>query len=191
MNEVKLGNHFNALITWPDRKMSRNLGLTVGYVGPVGLPSGVKLRILATGGWSGWSMRSGANEEGYHLLNVNPGRDFTVDTYLDLRLVRAGDSCRHCGEPLAETRGIEVGHIFKLGTKYSSSLQANFLDERGEEKPMVMGCYGIGVTRIVAAAIEQNYDEDGSVGSRWPPSKCWSSRLPRNRWRRRRRSMKN
>jgi prolyl-tRNA synthetase len=107
----------------------------------------------------------GANEDEYHLVNVNPGRDFTVDTYLDLRLVRAGDTCRHCGEALAETRGIEVGHIFKLGTKYSSALQANFLDERGEEKPMVMGCYGIGITRIVAAAIEQNYDEDGI---KWP-----------------------
>ena len=167
LNEIKLGNFFNAPyhLAGPEEVKDR-LGLTVGYVGPVGFPSGVKLRVLA-------DLRvqrmvnavCGANEEGYHLLNVNPGRDFTVDTYLDLRLVRAGDSCRHCGEPLAETRGIEVGHIFKLGTKYSSSLQANFLDERGEEKPMVMGCYGIGVTRIVAAAIEQNYDENGI---KWP-----------------------
>ena len=167
VNEVKLGNFFNApyYLAGPEVVKER-LGLIVGYVGPVGLPAGVKLRVLADRRVERMvNAVCGANEEGYHLLNVNPGRDFTVDTYLDLRLARAGDPCPHCGEALAETRGIEVGHIFKLGTKYSSVLHATYLDERGEEKPMVMGCYGIGITRIVAAAIEQNFDEDGI---RWP-----------------------
>lgn len=167
VNEVKLGNFFDApyRLAGPEEVKER-LGLTVGYLGPSRLPPGVKLRILA-------DLRvekmvnavCGANEDGYHLVNVNPGRDFTVDTYLDLRLGRAGDLCSRCGEPLAETRGIEVGHIFKLGTKYSGSLQAVFRDEQGEEKPMVMGCYGIGITRIVAAAVEQNFDENGI---KWP-----------------------
>jgi prolyl-tRNA synthetase len=92
-------------------------------------------------------------------------RDFRVDSFADLRLAKAGDQCPHCQHPLLETRGVEVGHIFKLGTKYSSSLRATFRDEQGEEKPLIMGCYGIGISRIVAAAIEQNNDQDGI---KWP-----------------------
>ncbi len=168
LNEVKLGNFINApyRMAGPEEVKDR-LSLPVGYLGPCGLRR-PGVRVLA-------DLRveqmvngiCGANEEGYHLVNVNPGRDFTVDHYLDLRLSRAGDPCFHCGEPLAETRGIEVGHIFKLGTKYSSSLKAVFLDANGEEKPIVMGCYGIGISRIAAAAVEQKHDKDGI---KWPLS---------------------
>lgn len=168
LNEIKLGNFINApyRLADPEEVMNR-LSLPVGYLGPCGLRQ-PGVRVLA-------DLRvekmvngvCGANEEGYHLVNVNPDRDFTVDNYLDLRLSRAGDLCFRCGHPLAETRGIEVGHIFKLGTKYSSSLKAVFLDAHGEEKPIVMGCYGIGISRIAAAAVEQKHDEHGI---KWPLS---------------------
>ncbi|NLY91029.1 MAG: proline--tRNA ligase [Firmicutes bacterium] len=166
LNEIKLGNLINKpyRLASPE-ELAAKLELPVGYVGPVGLKDkGVKvladLRVK--------TMKNavcGANLEDYHLRHVNLERDFTVDTYADLRLAKAGDPCPHCGHPLAETRGVEVGHIFKLGTKYSKALGATFRDEDGEEKPFIMGCYGIGITRIIAAAIEQNNDQDGI---KWP-----------------------
>ncbi|NLC53498.1 MAG: proline--tRNA ligase [Firmicutes bacterium] len=166
LNEIKLGNLLNQpyWLAAPD-ELAAKLGLPVGYVGPVGLKEkGVKvladLRIK--------TMKNavcGANEQDFHLCHVNPERDFTVDTFADLRLAKAGDPCVRCGQPLQETRGVEVGHIFKLGTKYSSALNATFRDEDGVEKPFIMGCYGIGISRIMAAAIEQNNDEDGI---KWP-----------------------
>jgi prolyl-tRNA synthetase len=100
-------------------------------------------------------------------VNVNLDRDFKVDEVDDLVLAVEGDKCRRCGRPLATWRGIEVGQIFKLGTKYSDKMKAHFLDEHGNEKPFVMGCYGIGITRTVAAAIEQHNDADGII---WPVS---------------------
>jgi prolyl-tRNA synthetase len=110
---------------------------------------------------------AGGNADDTHLINVNPGRDFTFDRAADIRLVQPGDACPRCGRPLKIMRGIEVGHIFKLGTKYSKVLHATFLDENGAEKPAIMGCYGIGITRMVAAAIEQNNDDKGII---WPVS---------------------
>ena len=107
----------------------------------------------------------GANCEEYHLAHVLPGRDFNPDAYVDLRNVEAGDSCPRCRGELLATRGIEVGHIFKLGTRYSQAMDAGFLDEDGVKRHFVMGCYGIGVSRVMAAAVEQKHDENGII---WP-----------------------
>ena len=107
----------------------------------------------------------GANREDYHLRHVNPGRDFPVSEYADLRVIRESDPCPRCGGEIRFARGIEVGHVFKLGTKYSKAMKAIYLDRNGREQTMIMGCYGIGIGRTVAAAIEQNHDADGIV---WP-----------------------
>jgi prolyl-tRNA synthetase len=103
----------------------------------------------------------GANEEHKHIIHVNEGRDFSVDLYADLRIIAPSDACPRCGKVLEFGKGIEVGHIFKLGTKYSKALGATFLDKTGREVPIIMGCYGIGIGRTVAAAIEQLHDEQG------------------------------
>jgi prolyl-tRNA synthetase len=108
---------------------------------------------------------AGAGRKDYHLTGVNWGRDFKVEEFIDVAEVKGGEPCPECGEPLEEMRGIEVGHIFKLGTKYSEAMGALFVDEEGRERPMVMGCYGIGITRVMAAAVEQNHDENGII---WP-----------------------
>lgn len=108
---------------------------------------------------------SGGNEKDVHMKNVTPLRDIKVDEYCDLKIASAGDICPHCGKPFTFTRGIEVGHVFKLGTKYSKAMNATFLDETQKAQPMIMGCYGIGVGRVVAAAIEQSHDENGII---WP-----------------------
>jgi prolyl-tRNA synthetase len=107
----------------------------------------------------------GANREDYHIRNVNLGRDFTVKAFADLRTIRTEDPCPRCGKSLHFARGIEVGHVFKLGLKYSKAMRAVFLDRNGKEQFMVMGCYGIGIGRTVAATIEQNNDASGIV---WP-----------------------
>ena len=112
-------------------------------------------------------MTTGANEDGFHLKNVSIERDIKVTAWFDLRTVSAGEPCVKCGKPLKIRRAIEVGHVFKLGTKYSEKLNATFLDEAGARKPSVMGCYGIGVTRTLQAIIEQGNDKDGVV---WPLS---------------------
>ncbi|MEW6274504.1 MAG: proline--tRNA ligase [Bacillota bacterium] len=143
--------------------VARISGAAPGYAGPVGLP-GVKiaadLEVMQM-----VNAVTGANKDDTHFLNVNPGRDFKPDLVADLRLVRAGDPCPVCARPLSGTQGIEVGQIFKLGDKYSKALGATFLDENGQPRPMIMGCYGIGITRTMAAAVEQNHDENGIV---WP-----------------------
>ncbi len=138
-------------------------GAPLGFTGPVGLEG---IRVIADK--SVKDMRNfvtGANQADAHYINVNIGRDFDVEGYYDLAEAGYGDSCIRCGKDLRAWRGIEVGQIFKLGTKYSKSMKARFLDEDGGEKPFVMGCYGIGITRTVAAAIEQNNDKDGIF---WP-----------------------
>jgi prolyl-tRNA synthetase len=112
-------------------------------------------------------MTTGANEDGFHLKNVSIERDIKVTAWFDLRTVTAGEPCVRCGKPLKIRRAIEVGHVFKLGTKYSEALNATFLDEAGARKPSVMGCYGIGVTRTLQAIIEQSNDKDGVI---WPLS---------------------
>ena len=112
-------------------------------------------------------MTTGANEDGFHLKNVSIERDIKVTAWFDLRTVTAGEPCVKCGKPLKIRRAIEVGHVFKLGTKYSEKLNATFLDVDGPRKPSVMGCYGIGVTRTLQAVIEQGNDKDGVI---WPLS---------------------
>jgi prolyl-tRNA synthetase len=112
-------------------------------------------------------MTTGANEDGFHLRNVSIERDIKVTAWFDLRTVTAGEPCVKCGKPLKIRRAIEVGHVFKLGTKYSEKLNATFLDVDGSRKPSVMGCYGIGVTRTLQAIIEQGNDKDGII---WPLS---------------------
>ncbi len=112
-------------------------------------------------------MTTGANEDGFHLKNVSIERDIKVTAWFDLRTVSVGEPCVKCGKPLKIRRAIEVGHVFKLGTKYSEKLNATFLDADGARKPSVMGCYGIGVTRTLQAIIEQGNDKDGVI---WPLS---------------------
>lgn len=135
-------------------------GVATGYIGPVNLDMEIiaDLEVAALPGFT-----CGANEKNYHLLNVNLSRDVGEVRTEDLRMVTEGDSCPLCSRSLELTRGIEVGHIFKLGTAYSEALNATFLDDRGREIPFVMGCYGIGVSRLIAAAVEQNHDKDGMI----------------------------
>ena len=136
------------------------LGVVVGSVGPVGAPVPVVAdEVLGEGVYV-----CGANREGVHLRGVRPGRDFTA-RHADVHVAQAGDACPECGAPLSMERVIEVGNIFKLGTRYSATLGATYLDERGQSRPIVMGSYGIGPARIVASAIEQRHDADGIV---WP-----------------------
>ena len=166
VNEVKVKNLLGA--EWvrlaAEERVRALTGAPSGYAGPVGL----KLRLLAD-----HSIRriaagaTGANEKDAHWVDVVPGRDFSPETVADLRLVTEGDSCPRCGGGLRFSRGIEVGHVFRLGTKYSKALSATYLDASGKEQPVVMGCYGIGIGRTAAAAIEQHNDADGIL---WPIS---------------------
>jgi len=139
-------------------------GADVGFAGPIGLKVELIVDLEVT------SMKNfvvGANETGYHLKNVNIGRDFKASVVMDIRKIVEGDKCPKCGAHVKIARGIEVGHVFKLGTKYSEALGCVYLDENGKERPMVMGCYGIGINRTMAAIIEQNHDENGII---WPIS---------------------
>jgi len=140
----------------------RHLGVSVGSVGPVGA-KGVA-RIVADDSLKNGAYVVGAGRDGYHLVGVTPGKDFACD-WADLQVALPGEGCPKCGKPLAVERVIEVGNIFKLGTKFSEPLGAMYLDEQGQQKPIVMGSYGIGPARIAAAAIEQHHDADGII---WP-----------------------
>ncbi len=162
LEEVKLKNHLNVtdLILADDKEIFDATGVPSGYLGPVG----AKIRLVADQQILVMNnFYTGGNEKNYHLKNVNLHRDFEVESITDLRKITANDHCPSCGGSLQLTEGIEVGHIFKLGTKYSKAMQAVFQDSEGQEKPFVMGCYGIGVSRVVAAAIEQNHDENGII----------------------------
>ena len=141
-------------------------GLVKGFIGPVNLPEGIRLVCDVTLKDS-QSWTCGANEADYHLTGVKPGRDFEPGEWMDLITVVAGDPCPHCGAPLSAARGIEVSQVFQLGTKYSEAMGATFADENGEEKPFLMGCYGVGVSRTLAASVEQHNDENGII---WPVS---------------------
>jgi len=135
-----------------------------GFAGPLGLT----IPLIADYGLMGGSnFVAGGNEKDVHLIHVHPGRDFTITRFADIRQAREGDPCPRCAGSLHISRGIEVGHIFKLGTKYSSAMGATYLDQQGKERPLIMGCYGIGVGRTVAAAIEQSHDENGII---FPPA---------------------
>lgn len=167
VNEIKLQNFLNCkTLTLASSEMVKKVtGAETGYAGPVNLPAEVKvLADLEIQGMK--NFECGGNQTNYHNINVNFGRDFEVPVFADFKVAVAGHACPKCDEgKLAEARGIEVGHIFKLGTKYSEALKCNFQDEQGQEQAMVMGCYGIGVSRLAASAIEQNHDERGII---WP-----------------------
>ncbi|MBI5118582.1 proline--tRNA ligase [Candidatus Poribacteria bacterium] len=139
-------------------------GAEVGYAGPVGL-KGARL-VADKNVVKMANFITGANKTDYHLINVNAGRDFSPDVVADITVAASGDKCIRCGRTLTDYRGIEVGQIFKLGTKYSLKMNATYIDEKGVETPFAMGCYGIGITRTVAASVEQNHDDNGII---WPP----------------------
>jgi prolyl-tRNA synthetase len=166
LNEAKLARLAGSALLRPlvEAEVRELTRADVGFAGPVGLPAGV--RVLADRSLQSYaSLTTGANRTDTHLQGVVAGRDFAVEAWGDLVQARAGDRCARGAGSLVSSRGIEVGHIFKLGVKYSEKMGAAFLDEAGVEKPFVMGCYGFGVSRTVAAAIEQHHDADGL---RWP-----------------------
>jgi prolyl-tRNA synthetase len=165
VNETKLKNHLGGreVTAATPAQVEKATGAPVGFAGPVGL-TGVTIHAdrhveaLA-------NFVVGANQADTHLVDVCHGRDFAVAAWADLKSAEPGDPCPKCGMPLEIVRGIEVGHVFKLGTKYTQAMQATYLDEQGKEQVSIMGCYGIGTGRTVAASIEQNNDADGIV---WP-----------------------
>lgn len=166
INEVKLCNALDCLaVKLAEEKVIVEVtGAELGFAGPVGLRKDI--RLLADASLREQSnLLVGCNKTGYHNLNVNLGRDCTTPEYHDLRSARVGENCANCGEGLGETRGIEVGHIFKLGQKYSKAMGATFMGRDGKPTPFTMGCYGIGVSRTAAAAVEQNHDDKGII---WP-----------------------
>jgi prolyl-tRNA synthetase len=138
------------------------LGVEAGFIGPASR----EIRMIADPSLKEGVFVSGANKQHYHIKGIRAETDFTAEWH-DIHIAKAGDLCSSCNTPLRVERVIEIGNIFKLGTKYSSALKAVFLDENGQEKPIIMGSYGIGPARIAAAAIEQNFDKDGIV---WPKS---------------------
>lgn len=164
INEVKLANITGAAeVALADAEdVVKITGAKVGFAGPVNLSA----PIIADN--EVMAMRNfivGANETDCHIENVNPGRDFTPEITADIRSIEEGDICPVCGKRIKTAQGIEVGHIFKLGTKYSDALGLTYRDETGEDKSVIMGCYGIGVNRCLAAVVEQNHDDNGII---WP-----------------------
>ena len=167
VNDIKLKNLYNAgtVELAEAEETIKVLGCSVGSLGPVAV-SGVEvvadhaIKEIVNG-------VCGANEEDYHFMNVNPDRDFSVNRYEDLRFIKEGDPSPDGQGSILFTKGIEVGHVFKLGTRYSEAMNAVYLDENGKAKPFIMGCYGIGVSRTMAAVAEQCNDEKGLI---WPVS---------------------
>ena len=162
LHEIKLKNLIGAeqIEMAAPRVVTEATGAPMGFAGPAGL----KIKLIADNAVKGMvDFVTGGNRKDIHLRNVNMGRDFRVDVFGDLRVITPDDICPKCGGEIHFGRGIEVGHVFKLGTKYSRAMKAVFLDEHGKETPIIMGCYGIGVGRTVAAAIEQNHDKDGII----------------------------
>ncbi len=169
VNDVKLKNHLGATAVElaDEARVRRVTGCRPGFAGPLEVKD-ANLRIVAdTSVEPLANFLCGLNREDVHALDVNHGRDFPTPPFSDLRRAREGDLSPRSDARLKAARGIEVGHVFKLGTKYSQAMDACFLDRDGKRRPFVMGCYGIGVSRIAAAAVEQNHDEKGIV---WPPS---------------------
>jgi prolyl-tRNA synthetase len=167
VNEIKVVNRLGCKslrLASPDR-IKTLTGAEVGYAGPIGLPADVL--VLADHYVNGRvNFECGANQTDHHNVNVNFGRDLPLPEFGDFRMAREGDGCPQCQGKLQSARGIEIGHIFKLGTKYSEAMGCKVLDAQGKSNPVVMGCYGIGVSRIAAACIEQNHDDRGIL---WPP----------------------
>ncbi|MBP1763661.1 MAG: Prolyl-tRNA synthetase [Firmicutes bacterium] len=165
VNEIKLINALSCidLTLANEEKIVEELQSAAGFIGPVGLQGATIVADNTV--MELYNAVCGANLPDKHYIHVNPRRDFKADIITDIRLIQENDPCPICGQPVKMARGIEVGQVFKLHTKYSESLQATYLDEKGKEQPMVMGCYGIGVSRTMAAAIEQHNDENGII---WP-----------------------
>lgn len=165
LNEAKVANALGGVveIEMADEETVQNAtSAMVGFAGPIGIK--VDTLLVDNEVTEMYNFIVGANDTGFHYENVNYGRDFT-GIVGDFKMVVEGDRCPKCGKPMTIKRGVEVGHIFKLGTKYSKAMGANYLDENGKEQPLLMGCYGIGINRTVAAIIEQHHDENGIV---WP-----------------------
>ena len=165
VNETKLKKAVGASHLWfsSDEELQR-YGLVAGYASPIDV-KGVTV-VVDDSVASTTNLVAGANKPGYHLKNMNYPRDFKADIVADISLARDGMTCAHCGGTLTEKRGIEVGNIFKLGTKYSDAMNATYLSQKGRPQPLFMGCYGIGIGRLLASIVEANHDEDGII---WPP----------------------
>jgi prolyl-tRNA synthetase len=170
LNEAKLSSALAGREARPmqEEEIRELFGSPAGFLGPVGIEwatrgdGDVRPILLVDKALEGrTNLISGANREDYHLKNVTPARDFQPTAYADLRLVEAGEPCPNCGQPLGISTAVEVGHIFKLGYKYSESMGARVLDKNGREVTVIMGCYGIGIERILTAAVEQSNDENG------------------------------
>ena len=165
VNETKVANAIGGAVEFElasEDTIKAVTGAEVGFAGPIGIKADylfIDQEVVDQR-----NVIVGANKTGYHIQNANFGRDFEGQVG-DFRNVQEGDKCPKCGQPLEIMRGVEVGHIFKLGTKYSESMGATFLDQNGKSQPIIMGCYGIGVERTVAAVIEQHHDENGII---WP-----------------------
>ena len=169
LNMIKLVNALNipehSIEFADEEKMGAVTGCVGGFTGPQGLHD---CTIVVDSELPGLkNLCAGANKEDHHAINVNYGRDYTADIVTDLKVLKEGDPCPVCGAPVKHARGIEVGQVFKLGTKYSKSMGAMYKDENQKDQPIVMGCYGIGVTRTLAAVVEQHHDENGII---WPMS---------------------
>ena len=165
LNDCKAEHTFGDYHLMTEEELVAN-GLHKGFIGPVNLPEGIRV-VCDESLRDATNWVCGANEPGFHFTGIQEGRDFTADAWADLVTVIAGDPCPHCGKPLFAARGIEVSQVFQLGTKYSEAMGATFMDEDGKEKPLIMGCYGVGVSRTLAAVVEQHNDENGIV---WPVS---------------------
>lgn len=165
LNEAKLTTALGKAASAMDpEELMKHTGANAGSIGPIGLE---KFKIIADNRLKDANeLISGANRDDYHIAHIDFKRDVKMDGYYDLRTIGAGEPCPQCNHALRIVNAIELGHIFKLGTKYSLSLHANYLDESGNEKPIVMGSYGIGVERIIACHIEQNHDDDGIIWDR-------------------------
>ncbi|MBC2261504.1 proline--tRNA ligase [Listeria sp. FSL L7-0091] len=164
INDIKIKNALDATnVELVDPNVAVELlGANFGSLGPIGVPE--KIRVFADNAVKDIvNAVAGANEDGYHYINVNPNRDFEVTSYFDLRMIQAGDLSPDGQGVIKFAEGIEVGHIFKLGTKYSEAMNATILDENGRAQPIIMGCYGIGLSRILSAIAEQSNDENGLV----------------------------
>lgn len=165
LNEVKASHLFGDYHMMTDDELVQ-FGLHKGFIGPVGLPQ--EIRVVADSSLKDLNQWiCGANEVDYHLRHACLGKDFSINEWQDLIVTEAGDSCPCCSAALKSARGIEISQVFQLGTKYSKAMGATFMDEDGTEKPFIMGCYGIGVSRTLAAVVEQSHDEHGII---WPVS---------------------
>ena len=169
LNMIKLVNALNipehAIAFADESKLEATIGAVGGFTGPIGLHDCTVVVDSELVGLK--NLCAGACKLDHHILNVNYGRDYEGDIVTDLKVLKEGDPCPVCGAPIKHTRGIEVGQVFKLGTKYSKAMNATYKDENQQNHPLVMGCYGIGVSRTLAAVIEQHHDEDGII---WPVS---------------------